>query len=125
MSPLLKSLVVALVGMFVVFIALVLIIFFIKLFSGIIIRSQGKKPEGGNSVSNEKSDKEDIPAALNSDVSASGTLSPELISVITAAIAAAMQNNVSGIRVKSIKRIDHTTPIWNIVGRNEYVMSKL
>jgi len=125
MSPLLNSLVVALVGMVVVFIALVLIILSIKLFSGIFLRSQRKKPEGGNAVSNEKSDKGNTPAALNNDVSASGTLSPELIAVITASIAACMQNNIPGIRVKSIKRIGHTVPIWNIAGRNEYIMSKL
>jgi len=125
MSPLLNSLNVALVGMVVVFIALVLIIFSIKLFSAIFTRTQSNKPNGINSNSNGKADKENTPPAAGSNVSASDTLSPELIAVITAAIAASMQSSASGIRVKSIKRIGHTTPIWNIAGRNEYILSKL
>jgi len=57
---------------------------------------------------------------------ASNALSSEMVAVITAAVMASIQsNNNSGLRVKSIKRIGHTTPIWNVAGRNEYILTRL
>lgn len=55
----------------------------------------------------------------------SNAISSEIVAVITAAIMASMQGNGTGLHVKSIKRIGHTTPIWNVAGRNEYILTRL
>lgn len=72
-------------------------------------------------------------SAINADLAlaeacsslSSDELTPELVAAITAAIMASMQDSNIGLRVKSIKRIGHTTPIWNIAGRNEYILTRL
>jgi len=52
-------------------------------------------------------------------------LSSEVVAVITAAVMAYMQGNGTGLRVRSIKRIGQTAPVWNAAGRNEYIMTRL
>lgn len=117
-----RTLNIALVGMVVVFAALVLIILCIKIYSGIVTKFSGRKN------TNNKSDSEKKEVVETTNVNASSTLSglsPELVAVITAAITAHMDNSGAGIKVKSIKRIRHTTPIWNVAGRNEYILTRL
>lgn len=53
------------------------------------------------------------------------TLTAEMVAVITAAVMSSIESNNTGLRVKSIKRIGHTTPIWNVAGRNEYILTRL
>ncbi len=118
-----RTLLVAFVGMVVVFIVLILIIFCIKLYSGIIGRGgkRGKEteketttePQQGISLSDN---------AIEDSYIADNT---EIIAVITAAIMACMQDSGTGLRVRSIRRIGHTTPIWNVAGRNEQILSKI
>ena len=73
----------------------------------------------------EKSSTNTASPVANSNI-ASNALSSEMVAVITAAVMASIDgNNNSGLRVKSIKRIGHTTPIWNVAGRNEYVLTRL
>lgn len=117
-----RTFMVALVGVFVVFGVLVLIIGCIKLYSYLVL-SGGKRK---NNMEKEKpaEPQETISGpeiksavAVNNDT--------EIIAVITAAVMACMQNSNSGIRVNSIRRVGHNTPIWNVAGRNEQVYSKI
>lgn len=48
----------------------------------------------------------------------------ELIAVITAAVAAAMNTSVAHIHVSSIKRNSESTPTWGIAGRSELMNSR-
>ncbi len=48
----------------------------------------------------------------------------ELIAVITAAVAAAMNTSVAHIHVSSIKRNSDNTPTWGIAGRSEQMNSR-
>ncbi len=118
-----RTLMVALVGMVVVFIVLVLIILCIKLYSG-IVRGGGKKRSTKGAAVNDTNPEpqETLPV---SEISSAVTDDTEIIAVITAAIMACMQGSGTGLRVRSIRRIGHTTPIWNVTGRNEQVLSKI
>jgi len=124
-----RTMSVVLVGMVVVFASLALLILCIKVYSSIIIMFRNRK----NNVNNNKVQKNDIqikdvPETTSTDTiaeSATEGINPEIIAVITAAIVASMGSSGAGFKVKSIKRIGHTTPVWNVAGRNEYILSKL
>lgn len=120
-----NALMVALVGMFVVFAVLVLIIFCIKLYTWLIGKSSGsgkKKGHTENKTVVKSSDNMSVPVS-NNPVSAE--VDTEIAAVITAAIMACMQDSGSGLKVRSIRRIGHNTPIWNVAGRNEYILSRM
>lgn len=117
-----RTLNVVLVGIVVVFAVLTLLILCIKIYSAIIAKFSGT-----NNTNNKNSGKKEEPTEItkeNPSSTVSG-LNPELIAVITAAIAASMGGSGTDLRVKSIKRIGHTTPIWNVAGRSEYILTKL
>jgi len=122
-----KTLLVALVGMVVVFIVLILIIICIRLYSG-AIGFIGKR-RNGNEKKNETAPEpqQNISLSDNTTNAANDATvdNTELIAVITAAIMACMQDTGTGLRVRSIRRIGHTTPIWNVAGRNEQILSKI
>lgn len=49
-----------------------------------------------------------------------------LVAVLTAAVLASMGNRPDiKIRVTSFRRVPETSPIWNTVGRKEYISNKL
>ncbi|MDI9481872.1 MAG: OadG family protein [Bacillota bacterium] len=118
-----NSLIVTLVGMFVVFCALLLIILCIVIYSR-LIRIKAQKPNNHEYSSVKQNNNVQKPASENNALPAD-SISPELLAVITAAVSACMQSTNTGYTVRSIKRIGHTTPIWNVAGRNEYILSKL
>lgn len=120
-----KTLLVALVGMVVVFIVLILIIFCIRLYSGAISLIGKRRNQKENETAPEPQQSislSDNTTNITHDAVVDNT---ELIAVITAAIMACMQDSGTGLRVRSIRRIGHTTPIWNIAGRNEQILSKI
>ena len=47
-----------------------------------------------------------------------------LIAVITAAVAASMGASSNGIRIKSLRRSQTSTPAWGVEGRNEQVYNR-
>jgi len=49
----------------------------------------------------------------------------ELLAVITAAIAMMYTRRESKIVVKSYRRVNQTSPVWNTIGREELVGSRL
>lgn len=113
----------AIIGTVVVFAALIVIIICIKIYTGIIAKFENKKNNNGNNGGGK-----DVTVQPTVNVNPSSSvdeLSPELIAVISAAIAASMGSSGIGLQVKSIKRIGHTTPIWNVAGRKEYILSKI
>jgi len=116
--------------MVVVFASLTLLILCIKVYSSIIVMFRNRKNNNHNNSNVQKKDiqikdkAETTIATVNSE-SASEGINSELIAVIAAAIAACMSGSGTGFRVRSIKRVGHTTPVWNVAGRNEYILSKL
>lgn len=118
-----KTLMVALVGMVVVFSVLILITLCIKLYSSIVRGGWKKRSAKVLTVNDTKPEPQEIQQV--SEISSAVTDDTEIIAVITAAIMACMQGSGTGLRVRSIRRIGHTTPIWNVTGRNEQVLSKI
>ncbi|MCG8501114.1 MAG: OadG family protein [Firmicutes bacterium] len=49
----------------------------------------------------------------------------ELVAVLTAAIAASLNQSTYHLRVKSFRRISQTSPVWNTVGRKEQFENNL
>ncbi|MGX8797032.1 OadG family protein [Fusibacter sp. JL298sf-3] len=105
-----------LLGMFVTFTALILIMYLTKLMSFVLGKLEsGKKepapvvvkPEPVQTVVEEADDDE------------------ELIAVITAAVAASMNTSMHNIVVTNITRVQDTTPVWGKSGRNEVMGSRL
>ena len=124
----LRTLSIVLVGMVVVFSVLSLLIISIKIYSTIIIKFKNRNSNSDKN-SPKTNDVQRIEVAETTSVDTISTaqngLNPELIAVIASAIAAIMGGSSDGFKVKSIKRIGHTTPIWNVAGRNEYILTKL
>lgn len=118
-----RTLLVALVGMVVVFIVLILIILCIRLYSGIIGRSGKRRNEMEKETIAEP--QQSLSLSDNPINDSSFVDNTEIIAVISAAIMACMQDSGTGLRVRSIRRIGHTTPIWNVAGRNEQILSKI
>lgn len=113
---------IALVGMVVVFIVLILIIFCIWLYSKLLNRGTGKKDDG---IKQDRAEPQENVSLPQSNPIVSANDDNEIIAVITAAVMACMQASGSGLLVRSIRRIGHTTPIWNIAGRNEQILSRI
>lgn len=62
----------------------------------------------------------------NLEVSSVNTENEEIVAAIMGAVMAMMQSDVrTDIRIKAIRRIGRTSPVWNIAGRDEYLAVKL
>ncbi|GAB6106771.1 OadG family protein [Fusibacter bizertensis] len=117
---------VILLGMGITFLALVLIWALTALMSK-IIRSIENKSEISKVKGNVANGKAVETSKLSQSVvvPATQTGDLELVAVITAAIAAAMDTSVSNIHVSSIKRINDTTPTWGRAGRSELMNTRV
>ena len=49
----------------------------------------------------------------------------ELVAVIAAAVATSLGTTIPQIKIKTIKRITSTTPLWSEAGRREQILEKL
>ena len=111
---------VILLGMGITFIALVLI-WFITVIMSKTIQKLEKKNEPVSMISKEVEIKKlPTPALVASD-----DVDEELVAVITAAIAAAMNTNMHHIRVSNIKRIGDQTPTWGKIGRSDVMNARM
>lgn len=120
MSKLLFGLSVALIGMFVVFVGLVILIGVIKL---IKLASPGQQDKASAADA-------DVPAAAPRAVpapravsAAPAGVSPEVLAAITAAIAAVWQGD-TGFVVRRVRRL-HNAPAWNRAGREDQTYSRM
>ncbi|NLX64680.1 MAG: hypothetical protein GX022_07920 [Clostridiaceae bacterium] len=49
----------------------------------------------------------------------------EIVAVIMAALMNILNDSTGELRIKSIRRTNRRSPVWNIAGRDEYIASKL
>lgn len=104
------------ISAFIVFIALILLSFIIYLFS---------KIRFNRNINSSSSSDLFIDKASNSVLS-NENLDEELIAVLTIAISLYVNKKPNyKFKIKSFKRIKNSAPIWNTVGRNEYIANKL
>lgn len=95
---------------------------------GFVLFSRKKSP---SSVESKKADSAKEDASYRAEPLETGSefdelSDEELIAVLTAAVMASMGNDPEcKLKVKSFRRIPQTAPIWNTVGRSEYISGKL
>ena len=114
MDNFLGSLAVTLIGLVGVFVILIILTAMAKLlvFAG---KSGSRKQESSALTS--------AAPAAQQQIQAQG-ISPEVVAVISAAIAAySRQTGQSGLVVRSIRRTQHA-PAWNQAGRNEQILNR-
>lgn len=107
-------------GMFVTFVALVLIMYLTKLMSYIILSLEKKKQPVKPAVVQQPVAQPSAPAQV-----VSSEEDEELVAVITAAIAASLNTSMHNIVVTNITRVADSTPAWGKVGRNEVMASRM
>ena len=131
-------------GMVIVFIGLVLLIFMTWLYprivkaliswsAGVSERKEARKAERQMARQQrkeaQKAEKTAAPPA-EPDTCMSAQLpadenNPELIAVITAAVAASLGTSSNGIVIRSLRRSYGTTPVWGVSSRIEQVNNRL
>ena len=136
---------VTVLGMVITFIGLILLIFmtwlYPKIVRALISRSteardkrEARKDERQLARQQRKeAQKAEKAAPAKAEQQASGTAvqlpadehSPELIAVITAAIAACLGTSSNGIVIRSLRRAQNTTPVWGASSRVEQVNNRL
>ncbi|SHD78467.1 OadG family protein [Schnuerera ultunensis] len=114
-----ESLTITIFSMVVVFIVLIAISYLIEILR---ITTNGKKgkEEPKKAIVEEKAveKKEQI-------VSEEKVNDEELVAVIAAAVAASLGTTIPQIKIKTIKRISPTTPLWSEAGRREQILERL
>lgn len=118
LSKILFGLSVALIGMFIVFVGLVILIGIIKLIKFV---SMGRKDAA-------PAEQAEIPApraaiAPQAAPAVAAGVAPEVLAAITAAIAAVWQGD-TGFVVRHVRRV-HNAPAWNRAGREDQTYSRM
>lgn len=111
---------VAVVGILIVFVALVILIALIYVMN-LIVNGTANKKKPSEQVKQAESDAAPI-VIQTTEVGGD-----EIIAVITAAITAMMdaEGAKGGFVVRSIRRVGSTAPAWNRAGREEQVYSRM
>jgi|BioPla2DNA2_1021312.scaffolds.fasta_scaffold44455_1 sodium pump decarboxylase gamma subunit len=122
-ADLMQGLSITFVGITVVFASLIILCALIYLFPMLI-------PNKNKNSSNKVSDEGLIDISSNNNAEAekpeSNLSDDSLVAVLTAAVLASMGSRPdTKIRVTSFKRIQQTSPVWNAIGRKEYISNKL
>ena len=122
MDSFLKSLIVTLIGLVVVFVILIILFFFCKMF-GLIGNDKKTRHQGSK-----KTVVPSVPVPNIKKVSKADDA--ELIAVITAAVAACMSIGANvpvtpnGITIRSIKRLTGDRSSWRNAGRAQQIQSR-
>ncbi len=122
MNVWLYGLLVAVVGMVIVFTGLVLLIAIITVQAGVFGAAKGKKTK--------QAPKQELPAAAPAPaapaVKAVEADDDEEIAVVIAAAIAMLESESgsNGLRVRSIRRIGSNAPVWSAAGRRDYLGSR-
>ena len=116
---------VTLVGIFVVFMALVLLSLIIYTASK-ILNIRRKAPKIESYTDKDRAPILKVSGDERTDAPDGSPSDEELIAVLTAAALAGLRRSSEcKIRVKHFRRIPQTSPPWNLRGRNEYISDKL
>lgn len=81
-----------------------------------------KEPE--KTVVKEEAPKAEAPAPEPAAAAAEPQEDPNLIAVIAAAVAAAMDTPVGNLKIKSYRRVDGNAPAWNKAGLRDVIDSR-
>lgn len=112
------GLIITVFSMIVVFLILLGIAYIIDILKVFINdKKDDKERDGASIVAEERpADQEGNSVEINDE---------ELLAVIAAAIAASLGKSIPQIKIKTIKRLPNTSPIWAETGRREQIFNKL
>ena len=128
MPALSEGLVVTLIGLGTVFVVLILLLLMLE---GMKMLFSKKKTDDKNYNDEVVVKQENLSfSKQNEDIltqsSADSDIDEgELIAVLTAAVAATLKQSSYNLIVKSFRRVDQTSPVWNTTGRKEILDTKL
>ena len=106
------------VGLSIVFAVLIILMLVLKIFEKIFYKPDTDKSEKSVEV---KSVQQPINTAdVNSDED-----EEELIAVLTAAVAAALNTSTYNLKIKSYRRLNQNSPAWNKAGVRETIENRL
>lgn len=119
---LLGSLKVLVLGLGAAFAGLSLLIIFIELMHKVV---NNKKEENNDSPSPKEVSQNTGHVVESNNNTAVEEDDSELIAVIAAAVAAALNRSTHDIIVRSVRRIQPHSPVWNRTGRQEQIRTRL
>lgn len=124
MDIVLDSLKVMVLGMGTVFVALIGLVFIIKALHRLTDKSAQPQSASKTEQAFEPAQKIDV---VNNAIQLQEQVEEdeELIAVIAAAVAASLHRSTHDIVVRSIRRVPAITPIWNRIGRQEQIATRL
>lgn len=113
------SLIITVFSMLIVFVALVLIAYLIRILKVIAIDDKDKGKNKADSIKPKPVESNPIEAEISNRTEDD----EELVAAIAAAIAASLGVDIPQIRIRKIKRLPQNTPIWAEAGRMEQIRS--
>lgn len=123
MGNLNEGLAVTVIGMIIVFAVLILLWAILEGMRFVFYRPNEKPTASNNAVNSDSQ-----PAQqnnINNEHDIEDEDEDELIAVLTAAIAASLNQSTYNLKIKSFRRIGQTSPVWNTVSRKEQIENKL
>ena len=102
------------VGLLIVFSVLIILMLVMMLMKKVFY----KEPQKAETVQIEKKSDASAPPTLNA------AQDPNLIAVLTAAVAVCMNTSTYNLKIKSYRRVDNNAPVWNKAGLNDAINSR-
>lgn len=110
------------VGLLIVFAVLIILMLVMILMKKVFYKEPSKtQAVQAESQNGKKSEASAANAAPSADGSAQD---PNLIAVLTAAVAVCMNTPTHNLKIKSYRRVDNNAPVWNRAGLNEAINSR-
>lgn len=106
------------VGLLIVFAVLIILMLVMMLMKKVFY----KEPEKTETVQVEK--KSDASANNAATSTLNAAQDPNLIAVLTAAVAVCMNTSTYNLKIKSYRRVDNNAPVWNKAGLNDAINSR-
>ncbi len=117
-----SSLNVLLVGITIVFFALILLSFTLYLFGKIFGRRKNRKNNDETEKSSDQITIEGVPDKKIIGSSIENINDAELVAVLTSAVQTYMGREIkNSLKVKSFRRVDKASPVWNTTGKIEQI----
>ena len=106
------------VGLLIVFSVLIILMLVMMLMKKVFY----KEPQKAEIVQIEK--KADASANNAAPPTLNAAQDPNLIAVLTAAVAVCMNTSTYNLKIKSYRRVDNNAPVWNKAGLNDAINSR-
>ena len=110
------------VGLLIVFSVLIILMLVMVLMKKVFYKEPSKTQTAQTEIQIEK--KSDASANNAAPSALNAAQDPNLIAVLTAAVAVCMNTPTHNLKIKSYRRLDNNAPVWNKAGLNEAINSR-